>query len=128
MYANDKYKAGRYPLGARIRAARLAIGLKQYELAERVGLSSTALNYIERGRHLSRFIVEIAVALDVDPRWLALGIGKPPLLSPIRELRRRPADAEREPVRTLTAAEEAHRIWSRKDIRNWDRDAARKRA
>ena len=129
MYANH-YESGRHPAGPRIRAARLALGISQTELAKRAGVSGAQISYMEAGRHRSRFIVEIAVALDVDPRWLALGIGKAPLLTPFKELRRQPfrVVGEDEPRRKMTAAEEAHRIWSRADIRNWDRAANRKRA
>jgi transcriptional regulator with XRE-family HTH domain len=125
------YKPGRYPLGARLRAAREAQGFTQDELARRAGISPAMVSLIERGVHRTRSIVEISVALDVDARWLALGLGKPPLLSPIKELRRRTAAVvAEEPRLTITAAQAAQRIWSRADIRDWDhaREKIRKRA
>ena len=130
-----KYMPGRFPLGARVRAAREAQGITQSELAGRVGITGSMVSLIERGVHRTRSIVELSVALDVDPRWLALGLGKPPLLSPIKDLRRRHVgvvadEPSRTMRRTMTAAQEAHRIWSRSDIRDWDRarEKIRKRA
>lgn len=37
------------PLGLRLRIARMRIGLKQYELAAKVGITSTVLSQIETG-------------------------------------------------------------------------------
>lgn len=124
-----KYKAGRYPLGARVRAVRTTIGMTQIELARRVGVCPQMIHLIEHGYHRTVHIVELALALDVDPRWLALGIGKAPLLSPARELRRRSplrVVGESEPRRS--AAEEAHRIWSSADIKHWSDEPIRNRA
>lgn len=56
-------------VGQRLRDARLAAGLTQEKLAERVGVSVQTVSRIERGvqrRTPARRVEEIARALDVD--------------------------------------------------------------
>ena len=60
-------------IGQRLRTARLARGLSQAQLARAAGLSSQAVNQIERGVHPApRFttIAALARVLDVTPSWL----------------------------------------------------------
>jgi transcriptional regulator with XRE-family HTH domain len=113
MGTSPKYRPGKYAIGPRVRAVRLSLDLSQRELALRVGCSCASISLIERGTHRPIRIVEIALALDVDPRWLALGIGKPPLLAK-RELTRLMAISEfAGPVQIPTVAEEVKRIWAK---------------
>lgn len=58
--------------GSRIRARRLDMGLRQAELARRVGISAAYLNLIEHNRRRigGRLLVEIARALEVEPAAL----------------------------------------------------------
>jgi len=66
-------------LAARLKLAREAAGLNQIQLAEMVGISQTAISWLEVGKTLrTGFIAEIAKALCVDPLWLALGDGSAP--------------------------------------------------
>jgi HTH-type transcriptional regulator/antitoxin HipB len=62
----------RRAVGARIRKARLARGLSQAELAEKMELSRPAIASIEAGRQglLVDQLVAIAHLLDVDPEVL----------------------------------------------------------
>ncbi len=63
-------------LSNRIRIAREHAGLTQKELADRVGISQTAVHKLECGRsRSSRRTVAIAIACDVDPIWLETGQG-----------------------------------------------------
>lgn len=55
-------------MGARIRALRLAAGLSQVQLAERVGLDHRTISRAENGRH--------AISIDVAYR-IATGLGQP---------------------------------------------------
>ncbi len=61
--------AERQPSGARIRDRRQERGLRQAELAARVGISPSYLNLIEHGRRriAGKLLQDIARALDIDP-------------------------------------------------------------
>ncbi|MBF0140458.1 MAG: helix-turn-helix domain-containing protein [Magnetococcales bacterium] len=64
-------------LSERIKQARKHAGLTQKELADKVGLSQTAIHKIECGRsRLSRKTVSIALTCGVDPIWLDTGLGE----------------------------------------------------
>ncbi|MGN7610632.1 helix-turn-helix domain-containing protein [Magnetococcales bacterium HHB-1] len=64
-------------LSNRIRTAREYAGLTQKELADRVGISQTAVHKLECGRSKSsRRTVAISVACGVDPVWLETGRGE----------------------------------------------------
>jgi transcriptional regulator with XRE-family HTH domain len=123
---SQRYPAGRYAMGARIKAVRLSLGLTQTELGARVGLSCGTMSMIEAGRHRTTFLAEIAMVLDVSARWLSLGVGRPPLFAN-RELRQVVSDVTQEtPIfrsqspRMRTAAAEAQRIWAKQGpARNW---------
>lgn len=67
--------AERLPSGTRIRERRQAHGIRQAELAARVGISPSYLNLIEHGRRRigGRLLADIARALDLDPSALGEG-------------------------------------------------------
>ena len=71
-----KSKATR-SFGERVRRARIDLGLSQEKLAERASCHTNYIGGIERGERnpsLSK-IVEIAVALSLDPAELIRGLG-----------------------------------------------------
>jgi len=72
--------------GTRIRERRLTIGMRQADLAARVGISGSYLNLIEHNRRriASKLIGEIAVALGVDAAVLTEG-AEADLVSHLRE-------------------------------------------
>lgn len=61
-------------LGERARAARLALGLNQDEIAERIGISSEVYGRIERGLVTPRIdtLLKLCSALQVEPNDLLL--------------------------------------------------------
>lgn len=62
--------------GERIKAARLAKGISQADLAALVGVSPGAIgNYEAAGRNSSRKSAAIATALGVRAQWLESGLG-----------------------------------------------------
>ncbi|MBF0419633.1 MAG: helix-turn-helix transcriptional regulator [Magnetococcales bacterium] len=64
-------------LAERIRQARKHAGLTQKELAEKTGISQTAVHKLECGRSASsRRAVSIALTCCVDPIWLDTGRGE----------------------------------------------------
>lgn len=63
-------------LGTRIRSARKEAGLTQVELAKKVHITQPTLSDLENGHTDSTSsLVELAMALDVRPEWLATGKG-----------------------------------------------------
>ncbi|HCD05063.1 MAG: transcriptional regulator [Alcaligenaceae bacterium] len=62
--------------GEQLRAARLAIGISQEELAHRAGLDRTYISSCERGkRNISlETIVRLAKALNLPPSQLLSGL------------------------------------------------------
>lgn len=60
------------PVALRIREARLARGLSQAELAERVRVSQPTIAHWEQGAHAPRHLAmaRLAEALGVTPEWL----------------------------------------------------------
>ena len=61
----------------RLRSARLARGLSQKALARASGLSQSAIASYENGtRKSAKGIFELAKALQVDPAWLSMGLGR----------------------------------------------------
>ncbi|MBF0453609.1 MAG: helix-turn-helix transcriptional regulator [Magnetococcales bacterium] len=61
----------------RIKLARDRANLTQKQLAEKVGISQTAVHKLECGRSAtSRMTVQIALTCQVDPIWLATGHGE----------------------------------------------------
>ena len=61
-------------LGNRVKQIREAKKLSQAELAEKVGISQQAIGLLEqRDSDSSKFLVELAKALEVSPEWLKTG-------------------------------------------------------
>lgn len=62
--------------GSRIRQRRLALGLRQAELAQDVGISASYLNLIEHNHRRigGKLLAALAVRLDVDASLLAEGV------------------------------------------------------
>lgn len=70
-------------LGERIRRTRKAKGLSQIELSSLSGVRQSSLSAIEDGSTKSpRNLLEIAIALQVDPSWLKFGAGEEPSFEP----------------------------------------------
>ncbi|MBF0110205.1 MAG: helix-turn-helix domain-containing protein [Magnetococcales bacterium] len=64
-------------LNERIKLARKHAGITQKELAERVGISQTAIHKLEGGgSRSSRKTIAIALTCGVDPIWLDTGRGE----------------------------------------------------
>lgn len=63
----------------RLKHARRLKGLTQTELAERAGIAQASISEIERGlSRTSGHLVKIAQICEVDPLWLAEGVGSIP--------------------------------------------------
>jgi len=61
-------------LAQRLKSSREDAGLTQVELAEKAGVSQQTIQYLESGRNKSsRELVNIALALGVNPVWLDKG-------------------------------------------------------
>jgi len=69
-------------IGKRIRSLRLTKGMKQGELAGRIGIKQASLSEIEHG-HTAQpagdTLLKLAVALDTNPHWIQTGRGSPVL-------------------------------------------------
>ena len=72
--------------GSRIRERRLALGLRQAEVALRAGISGSYLNLIEHNRRRigGKVLLNIAAALEIEPGALAQGAEKR-LLTSLRD-------------------------------------------
>ena len=72
--------------GSRIRERRLIAGLRQAELARRVGISASYLNLIEHNRRRigGKLLVDLAQALGVEPSMLTEG-AEAALISALKE-------------------------------------------
>ncbi|MBF0192072.1 MAG: helix-turn-helix transcriptional regulator [Magnetococcales bacterium] len=67
----------KYDFAYRFRAARLHANLTQQALAIKVGVSQAAIHKLESGHFKSsRKTVDIAMACQVNPVWLATGEGE----------------------------------------------------
>lgn len=64
-----------FSVGARIRERRINVGLKQAELADKVGISASYLNLIEHNRRriAGKLLLSLAEHLAVDPSFLSEG-------------------------------------------------------
>ena len=62
--------------GSRIRERRLALGMKQGDLAERVGVSASYLNLIEHNKRRigGKLLLDLARAMEVEPARLSDGM------------------------------------------------------
>ena len=64
----------------RVKAARIATGMKQWQIAEALGVPQDHYKHWERSRtlplhHMNRF----CLITQVDPNWLITGHGQKPL-------------------------------------------------
>jgi transcriptional regulator with XRE-family HTH domain len=65
-------------LASRLTWARNQKNMSQHTLAKKANVSQGSIGHLEAGlRKTSRSITSIAVALEVDPVWLATGKGEP---------------------------------------------------
>lgn len=63
-------------VGDRLKRARKAAGLTQKELADAVFTKQGAISDLENGRNNSSTkLVQMAIVLGVNPRWLSTGVG-----------------------------------------------------
>lgn len=61
-------------LGHRVKLAREQKGLSQAQLAEKSGMSQSAIHLLEkRDSDSSKFLYELSIALDVSTEWLRTG-------------------------------------------------------
>ncbi|MBF0625182.1 MAG: helix-turn-helix transcriptional regulator [Magnetococcales bacterium] len=82
-------------LGWRIRHARHRGGFSQKELAEKVGISQTAIYKLEMGQTAhSQIKLAIAQACGVNPDWLDSGAGRPEPAAVANPVAAEPAAAE----------------------------------
>jgi len=72
--------------GTRIRERRLALGLRQSEVALRAGISGSYLNLIEHNRRRigGKLLLDLAIVLEIDPASLAEGAASQ-ILAGLRE-------------------------------------------
>jgi len=81
-------KLARRVAGLELAKRRDALGLSQFELAERSGVDNTLISRIESGerdiRRVSyQFVMRLALALEMDPRDLfPIDLREPPLATP----------------------------------------------
>lgn len=70
----DTFKEAEKGLGERLRQTRLSAGLTQQQLADISGSNQAVIQKIENGNsRRPRGLVNIAVALNVNPAWLQMG-------------------------------------------------------
>jgi transcriptional regulator with XRE-family HTH domain len=68
------HEAAEAGVAQRLRALRIAKGLTQSQLAELAGTNQAVIQKIENGKSIRpRCIAALAVALVVNPAWLAWG-------------------------------------------------------
>ncbi|MBF0438608.1 MAG: LexA family transcriptional regulator [Magnetococcales bacterium] len=78
-----KAQSDAHSLGERIQTARKFAGLTQKQIANRVGISQTAVHKLEGGfSRTSKKTVSIALTCGVDPIWLDTGRGEMSLGGP----------------------------------------------
>ncbi|TNE75516.1 MAG: helix-turn-helix domain-containing protein [Gammaproteobacteria bacterium] len=65
-------------LGGRVKQRRCELGWSQEELSKRSGIGQGTISKMERtDQGTSTFVVELAEALGVSPKWLQTGRGDP---------------------------------------------------
>ncbi|WP_053982252.1 helix-turn-helix domain-containing protein [Marinagarivorans algicola] len=65
-------------LAARLVHCRKGAGLKQYEVANHIGMSAPSYSDLERGEaKKTKYLAELANLLGVNAYWLATGEGSP---------------------------------------------------
>ncbi len=81
------YYALMQTIGDRIRQRRKAVGLTQVMLAKNAGVSQSAITHLESGRNEnSKYLPQIAEALNVEYNWLLSGKGDADQVSNISPL------------------------------------------
>lgn len=95
MADTDQTKAAMETIGARIASLRLAAGMDQEQLGDRLGLGPDAISSMEKGKNLVHYIktIRLALALRATPNQI-LGFSMP-------ESPATPSPDEREAFRIL---------------------------
>lgn len=74
MITKDILKVSESGGGERLRQARQTLGLTQQQLADKAGTNQAVIQKIENGHSIRpRVLVELGVALEVNPAWLQFG-------------------------------------------------------
>lgn len=74
MTIRDTLKESEGGIGERLKQTRQTLGLTQQQLASQAGTNQAVIQKIENGHSLRpRVLVDLAVALDVNPAWLQFG-------------------------------------------------------
>jgi SOS-response transcriptional repressor LexA len=100
-------------LGIRLRQARKNKKISQKALAELIGIKQQAVQRIERGDvKNTSYMVELALALDVSPDWLAMGKEWQPPISYTTDLQGRytPTLVNHAPLLSWEAIEEMRNL------------------
>jgi transcriptional regulator with XRE-family HTH domain len=74
------WQCGFMTIGSRVKAMRIAKGLKPYHLANAIGVSASTVSRIENGETKALkadTVLALAKALDCSPEWLNIGKGLP---------------------------------------------------
>ena len=82
--ADENQRKGNPALGQRARAARVALGMTQVQIAERCGLPQGVVSRYERGEIEepgATKMITLARALGVTVEWLTLGEGEGPAVT-----------------------------------------------
>ena len=87
------------PIGSRIRARRIDLGLRQVELSRRIGISAAYLNLIEHNRRpiAGKRMADLARELDTDVQVLT-GAAFAPLTGGLRDVAARSRGATADPA------------------------------
>ncbi len=68
---------------ARVKAARISTGKKQWQIAELLNIPQDQYKHYEVGRYLPHYLVgRFCLICSVDPEWLMTGKGQKPLKPP----------------------------------------------
>ncbi len=82
---------------ARVKAARMATGMKQWQVAELMGITQPHYKHFEVDRTIPLYLIgRFCLVCHVDPEWLITGHGRKPL-KPTRIV---PSDPENPPAKT----------------------------
>lgn len=68
---------------ARVKAARIATGKKQWQVAELMGIKQDQYKHFEIGRVIPHYMIgRFCLICNIDPNWLLTGKGAKPLQPP----------------------------------------------
>jgi len=78
---NERHSANHRDFGARLTAAREAVGLSKPDLARRMGCGTSTVSAWEAGRSRPRTntLLTLAGLVSVSPTWLLSGLGDGPM-------------------------------------------------